>query len=277
MNLKILYIGIIGLMVTACSATDNEERGANEEETSEAIEKGTLYVNEYGKIRLIDINDTLMQTTFENNDGFVFDTLMTIRRNFDMVESPDSLPFLQLGMSGIQLCNGHVDVYDFGGMALMGMYTKIPQVYERPFFKSGEAVTLTGKLINNGERSTFCEMISDSLFPIMDGIYKITGFVNRQQIDSTSSNDGSNSKFYALHFQAEVIEDKISDLFQGYPINLANGKAAIAWEFADSEAYILDGHQPWTNEELERPITVTGNHEHTEDGTYIRNWEVFFE
>ena len=81
-----------------------------------------------------------------------------------------------------------------------------------------------------------------------------------------------------IHYRLVMDNPKIEllekTLFKGYPVNTSVNQAAIAWEFADSEAFTLEGRAPWSDEELQKPIRVEGVLVQNINGSYLKNWKI---
>lgn len=140
MKTLIILLFVACFCVSACCATGKQENVSDD--NKEMI--GELYANEYGEIRLIKVNNTSMRTIFENNEGKVLDTTMFINYDFNLIQKHDSLPFLQLGMSGIELRNECLFVHDFSNIAYLSQLIRIEEMYTRPFYKIGKELTVDG-------------------------------------------------------------------------------------------------------------------------------------
>lgn len=140
---NIALVWLLGLSCTG-PAEDNSSLPG---ETTETINKGTLYANEYGEIELIQLNDTTMETIFRNNSGDEYDTVMHILTEFTMTGTSDSkdFPFLSLGWRGIQMYHNQLQVFEFSNILFFEQFIHIEKMYDRPFYKVGSEVSVEGE------------------------------------------------------------------------------------------------------------------------------------
>ena len=70
----LFYISILTFSLLSCQTSTADD--SVDETDAKVI--GQIYVNEYGQVELNQLNDTLWQTVFTNNEGHVFDTSLAI-------------------------------------------------------------------------------------------------------------------------------------------------------------------------------------------------------
>lgn len=259
-QIQILLLVSVAIIV-ACGFSANQKEPITDARVE--ISKGTLYANEYGQIELVQLDDTTMRTIFSDNEKIVFDTVMKINYNSTLLPR-DSFPLLQLRTSGIKIFENRLEVHDFAGPAYMQMYASIEHIYDRPFYKINEEIKISDEIKNpkGGQR--------------IDGIYlaepsesaneyvHLKGTVLKEKYPRAyySTPDGPQGMFSdtnEIHYRLVVkdykIEEVKKEVMTGRTMNI-DGQAAFVYDYADSEAYYLDGHKQWTKEELDKKITI---------------------
>ena len=236
-------------------------------------EKGELYINEYGEIRLIELNDTLMQTVFKNNDGDVFDTTMVIipfskLNENHLMDNPDSMSFLRFHCGGLQLYENRIELFDFCSIAnYLGVYhIQIAHAYERPFFKSNVEISLTDQIIGGKGLYQMNGIYLDDKIVRNARYGTITGKIVKEEFPSElySSTDESPQGFSLSNEDETSYWLKMEDFqftpierwqYTGSAINI-DGEAAFISDIARSEAYYIENHSPWTPEELNTRFVI---------------------
>ncbi|MCD4793053.1 MAG: hypothetical protein K8R54_07475 [Bacteroidales bacterium] len=222
-----------------------------------------LYANEYGEVKLIQKNDTIMRAVFKNNKGEVFDTLMRIKHDFKL-HRQDSLPFLQLHMGGLEIHDECLYIREYSIVAYLNRFIQIQEMYTRPFYKINEKVTVTG------------EVYFQKGGTLINGIYLINYFKKGRQYSTVEgiikkekypiayysteeSPQGMFSDTSITHYRLIMEDYEVKELpkqtYKGTTINVS-GKAAFVWEFADSEIYFFDNKEPWSKKELNKKIEI---------------------
>lgn len=271
-----MHIAILVLLATGVSCANASENKTGGKQT-------TIYANEYGEIHLTEINDKVMHAVFFDNEKQVFDTLMDIDRDFDMLSPDDDFPFLWVKTGGIKLYENRVEIHDFAGPATMGMYVAIENLYERPFYKLKDTIVIKDAVTHpkGGEQLNGMYVIPASGHP--NEFVELTGIVTKEKYprDYYSTNDGPQGMFsdttktyYRLVVKPVSVNVIEKYAYEGRTMNL-NGQAAFIWDFADSEAYYLDNHAPWTEEELDKKITIEAVLVQFINGkSMLKSWEI---
>jgi hypothetical protein len=274
---------LIGFNSLSCHSQDSETK----KNVSWNNAEGDLYVSNYGEVRILKMNDTLFQTSFKNNEGHEFDTTMTLIQDDSvfLYQSDDSNSFtLRYNWGGLFFSNDQIQVYDFAGYGMLGAQTEMWDMYYNPFYKVDTKHTIKGLY----QRSKSIQIIDD--VHVLDRdmtayqYYELKGEIKKEKwpIEFYSTNESPQGVIgndtSELHYRLVLKnwEDvtPVKRIFKGSSINISTGDAAIAWDFADSEAFILDGHAPWTKEEELKSITVEGVLIQNEKGSFLKNWKI---
>lgn len=253
-----LTIALVCLIVNSAKSTDLSDENP-------AIPPTEIYGNEYGEIHLTPLNDTIMHTVFFNNEGKVFDTIMKVNYHFSLLPD-DSLPFLHWKTGGIKVWENRLEIHDFAGPAYMAMAINIENIYDRPFYKLNDTIVLKDEVKHpkGGERMHGIYVIPGCGY--QNEYVHLTGIVTKEKYprEYYSTADGPQGMFSdttEIHYRLVVkpISTKVIEkyVYTGTTMNI-DGRAAFIWDFADSEAYYLDNHAPWTKEELNKSIKIEG-------------------
>ncbi len=245
-------------------------------EQEKVIIKSGLYANEYGEIRLIKENDTLMRAIFKNNEGFTFDTTLVIDYNNKLV----SKPFLRFQMGGLELRNECLYIHEFSSIAYLSQFIQIKEMYTRPFYKIDEEVTVNGDVISmKGYTINGIWLVSSKEIP--QRYVSIHGTIKKEKYpkDYYSTDESPQGMFrdtsivhYRLIMEDYTIEDIPKQTFKGTTINIDN-QAAFIYEFANSEAFYLDKKEPWTTEELNKKVEIKAVLvQFIEGKSVLKNW-----
>ncbi|MBD3636938.1 MAG: hypothetical protein HUJ25_06295 [Crocinitomicaceae bacterium] len=286
MRLFLIHISLFTLFACGGQEAPHSNNEVVENNLTQFTPKqgGDLYANEYGEIELVRVNDSIMRTIFRNNKNDEFDTLMKILPNFPLYKSKDSLPFLSLGGRGIQMSEYYLEVMEFTSLLFIDQFIQIEHMYDRPFFKLGSEVKLEGD-VSRGKGRTVNEIWFEKGdvegynldYAIVYGVLHKEPYP-RSYYSTAESPQGmfaeGSGPHYRLIFEDADFEAPPLTVFEGYPVNTSSGQAAIAWEFADSEAYIIEGHEPWTEKDLSKKIAVKGYLVQNRHGSYLKNWEI---
>lgn len=285
MKTQMQIIVLISVAINvACGFTSNQQNQISEPHVE--IPKGTTYANEFGEIELIPHNDTLMQAIFRDNEKIVFDTLMKINHDFKLLPN-DGFPFLSLQTGGIKIHNNCIKVWDFAGPAYMQMYASIENIYDRPFYKINESITIKDEIKHpkGGPRIGGIYLLDKekNVDQYQNEFVHLKGIVTKEKYprDYYSTPDGPQGMFgdtteihYRLVVKDYTIEVIKKETMTGRTMNI-NGQAAFIWDYADSEAYYLDGHAAWTEKELDKKITIEGVLVQFIDGkSVIKAWRI---
>ncbi len=276
-----MHIAILGILATTASCANgsiNAIQPLTDKDPEIPVE--TIYANEYGEIRLSEIDDSTMRTVFYNNEKKVFDTLMKIDHHFSLLPY-DGFPFLHLRTGGIKIRENRLEIYDFAGPAYMAMYVDIENIYDRPFYKLNDTIVINDLITQLKGR----EMIQGIYFVenpgLQNEVVTMRGIVTKEKYprEYYSTADGPQGMFsdttkiyYRLVIKYIDVKPLPRQRMTGRTMNI-NGIAAFIWDFADSEAYYLDQQQPWTEKELNKEITIEGVLVQFEDGrSVLKNW-----
>lgn len=275
-NMHIAILGILATGVSCACASENKPTEWQADET-------TIYANEYGEIHLTPINDTLMRTVFFDNENQVFDTVMRIDHDFEMLYPDDNLPFLWLKTGGIKICDNRVEVHDFAGPAYMAQYVSIENLYTRPFYKIDDTVVIKDEIVHpkGGERLNGIYILPGTGY--QNEFVEITGIISKEKFprEYYSTSDGPQGMFsdttkvyYRLVIRPIDVKVIEKQTYTGRTKNI-DGQAAFIWDYADSEAYYLDNHAPWTQDELDKKITLEAVLVQFINGkSVLKSWEI---
>jgi hypothetical protein len=283
MSITKLHIAIWGILAANISCANESDSDLREVTDSVLrIISESVYANEYGKILLSEINDSTMRTVFYNNEKMVFDTLMKINYDFRLLQN-DGFPFLHLRTGGIKMHENRLEIHDFGGPTYMAVYADIENIYERPFYKVNDTVVIHDLITHpkGGEMIQGIYILPNTgiqnEFATMKGIITKEKY-KREYYSTADGPQGMFSDTAQVYYRLVIkpIDAKIlpRQILTGRTMNI-NGSAAFIWDFADSEAYYLDGHQPWNEKELDKKITIEGVLVQFEDGkSVLKNWQI---
>lgn len=282
-NMHITLAGILAAF--ASCANSAAEPGMQSEAEEIVIDKPAvkIYANEYCEIHLTEIDDTTMHAVFFDNEKIVFDTLMKIDPDFNLLPS-EGYPFLWLKTGGIQLHEGYLDVHDFAGPAYMGMYVNISSIYDRKFYLLNDTVVIRNVVKHSKGGTTidgiyFTEPASENNPEFME----MTGVIRKEKYPRAyySTADSPQGMFadtsevhYRLVIEPILAKNMEPTTYTGTTLNI-DGRAAFIWDFAGSEAYYLDEHPAWNAKEVDQKITINGVLVQFENGrSVLKNWEI---
>jgi len=281
MKLQIQIILLVSVALIASCGFSANQKEINSETLVEK-QKGTLYTNEYGEIELIPVNDSLMQTIFRNNDGDEFDTILKIIYDYKL-PAPDSLPMLKLHWGGVKFYSNRVQVFEFSSLAYINMFILIENIYTRPFYKVNEKVIISDEIKNpKGGQQIDGIYLADGSESANEFVI-LTGVVTKEKypLEYYSTPDGPQGMFsdttiahYRLVVKNYTIAEVGKEIMIGRTMNI-DGVAAFIWDNADSEAYYLYDHEPWTKKELDKKITIEGVLTQSVEGrSVIKAWQI---
>lgn len=278
--IRFLHISFLLFVLTSCQEATSDSASTEED-------KGDVYISDFGQVTILQLNDTLYQTSFLNNEGFRFDTSMSLAENdslFFQVDTDSNSFILKYHWGGLLFKDNKIQVFDFAGYGLLGTQTQMWEIYEKPFYKTGCKHKISGDLIGSKGIMNIGEIYLTNTEAKEGKYYEFEGFISKEEwpIDYYSTDESPQGVFGSdtsvKHFR--LVMDEPKDItpqpftYTGTTINTSTGKAAIAWDFADSEAYYLDNHPAWTkNEELKR-ISVSGILIQNEQGSVLKNWKI---
>ena len=243
------------------------------------------YVNEYGSITLSALSDSSWNVHLENNENHSFDTVMVVSKNeyFKKYSIEKELHFLDYNKGGISFSNSRLRVMEFSSYGRLQDESGIPKLYGRDFYRADEIIELEGDVYHPKGGKTIDQFYFNKPPDIKTGYYVASGFFAKEPYPEAyySTKRSPQGMFpddgkirYRLVLQDPRIKQPKPTVYNGYPVNLSGGEPAIAWEFADSEAYILEGHEPWTDEELKEKISVEGYLVQNNRGSFLKNWKI---
>ena len=246
-----------------------------------------LYVSEHGQVELIQLNDTTWRTIFTNNDGFVFDTTMIKAQKTDqpsIFAIKGEQFFLKYHWGGLSVLKDRIYVLEISSYGMLGTQTDMWGMYNDPFFNLNETILLKGTVEGSkGLRSMEGVYFLDT--DIKSGqYYELVGKITKEKWPSAYYSTAESPQGIFGHDTSKVhyrlvmksprdVTPELTE-YKGNTINISTGEAAIAWEWADSEAYILDNHKPWTKSEELKPIRVRGILVQNSKGSFLKNWEI---
>lgn len=233
-------------------------------------DKTDIYANEYGEIRLTPGKDSSMKVVFLNNKGDEYKTDMELEQNSTMLYD-NTKPFLKWETGGLKLDEGFVEVHEFSNVARLGIYIQIPHVYERAFFLLGDTVEIQDVVEMTPQGPTLHGIYLNTDQDIRKGVLRAKGIIRKEMVPSEAGDSEHSFRLVMTPFSIEVVEPY---LYEGSIRNI-EGRAAFIWDFADSEAYYLDGHEPWKDEELDKRIKIRAVLFQFIDGrSVLRDWEI---
>ncbi|MBK9590829.1 MAG: hypothetical protein IPO32_04725 [Crocinitomicaceae bacterium] len=277
-KLHIAIWGILAANVSCANGSVNAVQPLTDKDPEKPVE--TIYANEFGEIRLTELDDSTMRTAFYNNEKKVFDTLMKIDYHFKLLQN-DGYPFLHLRTGGIKMRENRLEIYDFAGPAYMAMYVDIENIYDRPFYKLNDTIVINDlvKHQKGGEQINGMYISADTDLPT--DFVSIKGIATKEKYprEYYSTADGPQGMFsdttkiyYRLVIKPIEVKTPPRQRMTGRTKNI-DGRAAFIWDLADSEAYYLDQQQPWNENELDKKITIEGVLIQFEDGrSVVKNW-----
>lgn len=243
------------------------------------------YINEFGEIELQPLKDSLWQVTITNNQGQVFDTTMKeiSKESFSKIRVDEELHFLRYSLGGISFSKSKLRIIELGGYARLATECGISELYTRDFYHQLSPVSIKGDLIYSKGGPTIEGFYFKSQPTHEEGYYHVIGIFNKEPYPkgyySTDDSpqgmfpDDGTTRYRLILEEYQLVQPERTE-YKGYPVNISTGEAAIAWELAGSEAYILEGHKPWTDEEVKEKITVKGYLVQNNEGSYLKNWEI---
>lgn len=251
---------------------------------SQALENSMLYINEQGQAKITKVNDSLWHTSFETLDGYIYDTTLAIGDSYSVRVKPlDELFFLEYNWGGLSVSESRVSVFEFSSFGRLAYESGMSQIYTLPFIRAEKQIKLEGDLRFTKGHPTLEGVFFDKPIEVEEKYYRVTGTVVREPFprsfySTAESPQGmfsdTTKTFYRLVFKNFTIEVPEPYTYKGTAINDSRGLPCIAWEFADSEAYILDGKKAWKKEELGKSITVKGYLTQGILGSTLKNWEI---
>ncbi len=279
-KLHIAIWGILAANVSCANGSLNAVQPLTDKDPEKPVE--IIYANEYGEIRLTELDDSTMRTVFYNNEEKVFDTLMKIDHDFSLLPN-DGFPFLHLRTGGIKMRENRLEIHDFAGPAYMAMYVDIENIYDRPFYKLNDTIVINDlvKHQKGGELIKGMYISADTDLPT--DFVSIKGIATKEKYprEYYSTADGPQGMFsdttkiyYRLVIKPIEVKTIPRQTMTGRTMNI-DGRAAFIWDFADSEAYYLDQHKPWSENELDKKITIDAVLVQFEDGkSVLKNWQI---
>lgn len=256
-----LYSAIFGILATTGSCANESVEPLIGLTTP--VPGETIYANEYGEIHLLALNDSLMQATFIDEQQNVFDTLMPVDRQFNLLPQ-DGAPFLRLKTGGLKVYDNRLEAHDFAGPAYMALYSGIEHIYDRPFFRIGDTVSISDVIQHpkGGEQIQGIYILPET--GKQNVFAELTGIITREPYPEAYYSNAEDPQglftdthqtHYRLVLKPLSVNVKERYAYTGRTLNL-NGAAAFIWDFADSEVFYLDQHAPWNETELDKQLTI---------------------
>jgi hypothetical protein len=280
---KVIFnISLICFSFLSCQT----ESSANSAMEVDSTDIAQIYENEYGQVELRQLNDTLWQTIFTNNEGFVFDTSITTSTDGGFFRFQDSNSvFLPYNWGGVNFTESELFVTEFSSYGMLASEANIWEMYERSFFRKGQKVHFQGDVYREKDglkaKGMYIQLRENKIEP---GYYNITGTIKKEKypinyysIDKSPQGKLGNDTtkiFYRLLLEDPVFELPEPFLYEGSKINTALGKAAIVWNWADSESYQIDSLGAWPTSQLGNPVKIKGYLSQTVFGSVLKNWKI---
>lgn len=241
-----------------------------------------VYENEYGSIRILPNDKDWRRVIYANNSGDTFDTLLTVNPKMTLVPQDSAFPFLSLRWGGVEWNANRAYIREFSGLAFLAQFVHIERMYERPFYRTGQPVTVRGKITRDRNGAQVDGIYLDGYTGAESGYVIARGTVRKEPYprgfyaadDSLQRILADDSQVhYCLVMENGRLEKPAVRRMTGYARNV-NGQAHFLWEFADSESYRLEGRKPWTPEEEHRIITVEGILVQDFSGSVLWDWKI---
>ena len=278
----LFYISILTFSLLSCQTSTADD--SVDETDAKVI--GQIYVNEYGQVELNQLNDTLWQTVFTNNEGHVFDTSLAIDNSGGYLRFRDSSAvFLPCNWGGINFNEDELFVTEFSSYGLLGSLTQTPNIYERSFYRLGKEITFQGDVWveKDGPKANGMYFKTEES-KIESAFYNISGTVKKEKypVDYYSTDESPQGKFgndttvahYRLVLENPSFELPETFVYEGSKINNSNEMACLAWDWADSESYVLNKDESWPENELGERIKVEGYLAQGFYGSHLKNWKI---
>jgi hypothetical protein len=254
---------------------------------AQTVETSMLYINEQGQVKLTKVNDSLWKVAFETLDEYSYDTTLIVSNKQDAirVKPSDEIFFLEYNWGGLSVSESKVEILEFSSFGRLAYESGMSQIYTLPFVRTDKEISYYGDLEYSKGHAIMDGIFFDpNLNKDKDGkFYKVKGTVVREPFprsfystpDSPQGMFSDTSKtYYRLLFKDYEIEEPEYQTYTGTAINNSKGQACIAWEFADSEAFILEGRDKWKSEEIGKQVKVKGYLWQGNKGSILKNWEV---
>lgn len=284
----ILHILLFPFLAFSCSGqAEYDHWGTNSSDSTQtemaAQHNGDHYINEHGEIYIFQLNDTSYQTTWINNEGFTFDTVMYVAKDDEnnLYRPWKDHTYLKYHYGGVIILGDELWVQEFSSYGKLGSEAKMFGMYERKFFRADKEVNLEGRLTYSKGHAGLQGIYFDPNPSAVDKYYQIRGKIRKEHYpESFLSTDespqglgGVDENSYRLVFESyELIEPTLS-IYAGTAVNNSKGEPCIAWDFADSEAYKLENREAWMGDEAGMRIFVEGYlTQDNWEGSVLRNW-----
>ena len=155
---------------------------------------------------------------------------------------------------------------------------------ERPFYKIGKKVTVTGEVrFQRGGTPTINGIYLKKYTKKLDNYFAIEGVIKKEKypIEYYSTEESPQGMFsdtsithYRLIMENYEVKELPQQIYKGTTINVS-GKAAFVWEFADSEIYFFDNKEPWSKKELDKKIEIKAVLiQDITEKSVLKNWKI---
>ncbi len=268
---------IFTLLIIFTCVTCNSQTSKNETDFS------GFYANEYGEISLKKINNLKTEVSFKNNDGDVFDTIMFADYDFKMIKMSDSLPFLSFDpKAGIELRTECLFVHEFSAGIFLSQFIRIEKMFLRPFYKVGVPVRLKGD-INLSKGGATIDGIYLRNYKSEQGYFNVTGIILKERFpiayySTKESPQGMFGDTSVAHYRLIMSDYEVTkptpQHYKGKLLNNA-GRAALIWEFADSEVFYFEKKTLWAEEMVGKEVVIEAVLvQERGKGSVLKNWEI---
>lgn len=274
------------LIVACCFLSCQDAEADSTLNEPEVVDNGQIYVNEHGQVELNQINDTTWQTIFTNNEGFIYDTTLSANNAGGFFRFRDSnAVYLPYNWGGINFTESELFVIELSSYGMLATEAQMWEMYERSFFRIGQEIEFQGEVHPEKDglkaNGMYFEIGEQTIEP---AFYNITGTIKKERypIDYYSTDESPQGKFgndttiahYRLILENPTFELPETYIYEGSKVNTSSNQACIAWDWADSEAYYLEGHELWSDDEVGEHIKVEGYLSQNGYGSVLKNWKI---
>ena len=128
----------------SCKSSTNNHEASTVKKQDTLVSKKSVYVNEYGQIEVNFEKDSLVHVVFSNNIEETWDTTFYKVHNSTIFDEATSEGFevFRIKYSIILISPEKIKATDISSVAFLPMKTKIKNLYERPFYRTDQSVTL---------------------------------------------------------------------------------------------------------------------------------------
>lgn len=267
----------------ACNSNDKNIMIGEEE-----VGTSLVFFNRFGEMELVQKSDGLWELVFTKSSGERYDTMLSAFENdlYETIALKKKKDTFLLGFENLKkdtsmfpiILQEHVFVSPY-----FIKFNASPLISAMNYGGLGDEFNLQTDLYTNYWFRKDAPVVFYGDVKLKDGKY----YMNNLLLSESEMEEG----YYCFEGKVDIYHEKSCPdgclkgvdykltqpeptVYKGYPVNLPGGVAGIAWEFADSEAYVLEGKDVWSEEELTRDIDVSGFLVQNQNGSVLKNWEV---